>query len=138
MQPTALYRHFDAAGQLLYVGISMCVFTRSRTHHHSKPWFKSVCRIDIEWFPSRSHAEVAEYQAIKREHPLHNGTFNRRTSSPDREPILVLDEQHRPLPDVSQAPLSALALFPKGKRKIMRKVDVERAQRDRLGRTSFC
>jgi hypothetical protein len=53
---TALYRHFDADGRLLYVGISM----------------QDIATVRIEWFYSRKEALQAELRAITTENPAHN------------------------------------------------------------------
>lgn len=74
---TALYRHRDQAGQLLYVGISLSAVSRTAQHSSRAPWFKQITRIDIEWFGSRSSAAAAEKRAIQTEKPLYNVTFTK-------------------------------------------------------------
>lgn len=69
---TALYRHFDAAGQLLYVGISLSAVQRLAQHKQTARWFTNLARIDIEWFPNRRLAEQAERAAIWHESPRFN------------------------------------------------------------------
>lgn len=69
---TALYRHFDAGGQLLYVGISLSAVQRLAQHKTGSEWFPKIARVDIEWLPSRAIALRAEAAAIERENPLHN------------------------------------------------------------------
>lgn len=69
---TALYRHFDAAGELLYVGISLNAVSRLAQHRIEANWFDEIARIDIEWHPTREAAESAERTAIQAEHPRHN------------------------------------------------------------------
>lgn len=98
MAKTALYRHFDASGQLLYVGISFSPFNRARQHNRASDWFASVVRIDIEWLDTRSAAEQAEYQAIKREHPLHNRASKAKAAAP-HVPVIVLGERRYILVD---------------------------------------
>ena len=49
---TALYRHFDATGALLYVGISLCAINRMSQHQRSSKWINDSVRMDIEWFAS--------------------------------------------------------------------------------------
>ena len=68
---TSLYRHFDASGELLYVGVSISAFARLE-QHASSAWFKSIARMDVEHFESRDAALIAERDAIMREHPKHN------------------------------------------------------------------
>ena len=69
---TALYRHFDADGRLLYVGISLSAIARLEQHKRSAGWFGEIARIDLEWWPFRSLAEQAELSAIWRENPAWN------------------------------------------------------------------
>lgn len=95
---TALYRHFDTGGGLLYIGISLCAFTRTRQHGMVAPWFHDVARIEIEWFPTRAMAESAEWQAIRREQPLHNQTFKRSAPAP-ADVIVALDADLQPIPN---------------------------------------
>jgi DNA-binding GntR family transcriptional regulator len=69
---TALYRFFDATGQLLYVGVSGNTETRWRQHAESKPWWSDVADKTTEWLDSRAEALDAERTAIRTERPLHN------------------------------------------------------------------
>jgi hypothetical protein len=68
----ALYRHFDAAGNLLYVGIAYNPFRRTGNHSFNADWYQSVCRIEIEWHATREKALWLEELAIARENPRHN------------------------------------------------------------------
>lgn len=70
-RPTQLYRHFDAAGRLLYVGISLHALHRLAQHRGS-PWYAQIARVDIEVHPSRTAALCAEARAIAQERPLFN------------------------------------------------------------------
>ena len=68
---TALYRQYNANRELLYIGISCNV--GSRTSQHKKAtWFKEIAIISIEHFPDRESALAAEILAIKKEKPLYN------------------------------------------------------------------
>lgn len=69
---TALYRLFDAEGQLLYVGIAFNPRDRWRGHCSTKSWWKQVDRREVEWHGSRSEALTAEAAAIIEERPLYN------------------------------------------------------------------
>jgi len=71
-KPTRLYRHFNAAGELLYVGISLNPFARLNGHAHMSHWSDDIVRIEIERHPSRDAAEAAERAAIAAEKPRHN------------------------------------------------------------------
>ena len=72
--PTCLYRHFDAEGKLLYVGISLNAVARLYQHSLGARWFRSIARIEVEWHPCRRSAIAAEIGAIQAERPLHNTT----------------------------------------------------------------
>ena len=69
---TALYRHFDVEGRLLYVGISLNAVARLAQHRETAHWFGQIARIEVEWHESRMLAEAAERKAIKAERPAHN------------------------------------------------------------------
>lgn len=72
MTRTALYRHFDASGALLYVGISVQPLIRLAAHVWSSMWAADVATVKIEWFETRTAAEHAEWAAIKNEAPRCN------------------------------------------------------------------
>jgi predicted GIY-YIG superfamily endonuclease len=78
--PCNLYRHFDAEGALLYVGVSLNTITRLAQHRASSMWFSKIARVDIETFDSREAALRAERDAIVREKPLHNTRHNHNAS----------------------------------------------------------
>lgn len=68
---TALYRHFNSSGDLLYVGISACAMKRIAEHKNSS-WVLDIARIELQYFEERGAAREAEKQAIKSEMPLFN------------------------------------------------------------------
>ncbi|MEV5854664.1 GIY-YIG nuclease family protein [Streptomyces anulatus] len=75
MQPqgrTALYRLYDAADQLLYVGISNNPRLRWASHAADKTWWADVAVREIEWFPERAQAEDEEARLISLLRPLRN------------------------------------------------------------------
>ena len=69
---TALYRAYSGKGELLYVGISLSVFTRLSGHKSSSAWFDSLSEITVEWYPDRGAAADAEEKAIHTEYPIFN------------------------------------------------------------------
>lgn len=71
-EPTALYRLYDAAGTLLYVGITNAPERRWKQHADTKSWWSDVDRKTVEWLASRAEADIAEEEAIKTEKPLYN------------------------------------------------------------------
>ena len=68
----ALYRHFDADGGLLYVGISFRPLIRTKQHGAVSGWADQIANITIEYFPTRKEAMVAEATAIRAEDPIYN------------------------------------------------------------------
>ena len=70
--PSAVYRLYDAAGGLLYVGITMRGFARMTEHHKAADWFPLVERATFEHYPSRFAAAVRETEVIATENPTHN------------------------------------------------------------------
>lgn len=68
----ALYRTWDAAGMLLYIGITGDPIERWRKHARKKPWWRRVDRITCELFPKEHLALDAERSAIRAERPKFN------------------------------------------------------------------
>lgn len=69
--PTTLYRFYDAADRLLYVGITSVGPNRWGSHEQ-RDWWSLVARVTTEHFPDRSSALAAEQAAIRSEGPKHN------------------------------------------------------------------
>lgn len=69
---TALYRHYDADGALLYVGTTARHLTRLVEHMRVSGWSEEIATITIEHFPTREEARTAERMAIRTENPRHN------------------------------------------------------------------
>lgn len=69
--PTWLYR-LHAGAHLAYIGVSSNPQSRFVSHRRKKPWWSSVDRVELRWFPSRAEAFAAERAAIVNESPLHN------------------------------------------------------------------
>lgn len=67
-----VYRHFDTAGQLLYVGSSFSPHNRKHGHSSASPWYPQSVRMTEEWFDSQRRALDAELRAIKTEAPIYN------------------------------------------------------------------
>lgn len=77
-EPAALYRFYDAAERLLYVGVSRNLATRWGQHETEKSWWPAVTRKTVVMYGSRKEAELAEGRAIRSESPLHNKAMGRR------------------------------------------------------------
>lgn len=84
--PTALYRHYDEAGVLLYVGISLSAVNRLGQHKRNA-WFWSIRRVDVEYFSTRRAARQAEQTAIQTEKPLFNMTHAPKPKKTQPPPI---------------------------------------------------
>lgn len=67
-----LYRHFNAAGELLYIGVTGNVRLRNNCHNHTSPWWREVSSTTVEELPTRNDALRAEEIAIGVERPIHN------------------------------------------------------------------
>ena len=83
---TSLYRHFDAAGALLYIGISASHTRRLAEHEETARWFQDVARVDVEYYKTREDAIMAEIAAIKVEMPKFNLSHSVREQT-RRKPI---------------------------------------------------
>lgn len=79
-----LYRLYDQAGVLLYVGISMSAMVRQSHHKGQKAWWPEVARIEIISFDRREDALEAERNAIFQERPIHN-----KHHAPKPDPVKV-------------------------------------------------
>lgn len=90
-EPHALYRFYDSAGGLLYVGITNDPGRRWRRHADDKPWWQHVTRIDIEQFDNRDAVLIAERDAIRNEQPKHNIMHNRPTPNNPTRQVPQLD-----------------------------------------------
>lgn len=83
---TALYRHYDASGTLLYIGISISAVGRLSTHARTADWAEKIARVDIEWFDNRADAIAAECISVAREAPLHNVHLKLREGKQSENP----------------------------------------------------
>lgn len=77
--PHFLYRFYDEASTLLYVGITMDPGSRWKDHSKEKPWWEHVRSMTSQPYPTRAAVFAAEREAIKAEGPLHNIVHNRVT-----------------------------------------------------------
>lgn len=69
---TAVYRFYDAAGQLLYVGITFNIGKRFGNHERDAFWWSAQRTVKIAWHDTRVEAAAEEQRAIRVENPLHN------------------------------------------------------------------
>lgn len=85
---STLYRVYDAAGALLYIGITNDPAERFGAHAGLKPWWHEAVRIDLEHFDTREVCARAELAAIRSEHPRHNIVGAQRLQAVIREDAL--------------------------------------------------
>jgi predicted GIY-YIG superfamily endonuclease len=69
---TGLYRLYNAADEVIYIGISDDPVARMKQHAADKDWWPEVTRKTLVWYSSRTAAETAETIAIGLEQPKHN------------------------------------------------------------------
>ncbi|WP_371646451.1 GIY-YIG nuclease family protein [Streptomyces mirabilis] len=99
-EPTALYRLYDAGGDLLYIGITDCPERRFKQHRNTKPWWPKVSRKTTEWHPTRRRALAEEAAAVVAETPVYNVQYN------PAAPVPV--SPHQPPTDMPQDRVVAL------------------------------
>ena len=80
MDSTAVYRLYNAAGVLLYVGCTRNLPARMASHRAGKPWAGEIARTEVAWYDTRSGALAAETAAIIAEDPRHNVVRMRGTT----------------------------------------------------------
>lgn len=68
----ALYRHFDVARNLLYVGVSINAVNRLIEHQKDSTWAEKIAFIEITYWNSRHDSLMAERYAIVNQKPLFN------------------------------------------------------------------
>lgn len=93
-EPAAIYRLWDAEGNLLYIGSAFDPEARCKSHQ-KKPWWSEVASRTEEWFDHRGTAYREELKAIHVEKSKYNqmGTPGYRT--PKTEAVLRRDERAR-------------------------------------------
>lgn len=80
-----VYRVYDAAGSLLYVGSTVDLPARLSTHRREAPWWPAAVRMTREDHDLVVDARAAERAAIDSENPI----FNLRTTGADQRGIPV-------------------------------------------------
>jgi hypothetical protein len=79
----AVYRLFDEAGCLLYVGMSGRTGRRF-DDHAIKNWWPLVRTVTLEWHDTAAQAALAERYAINTEHPRYNKARPRLPKKPPK------------------------------------------------------
>ena len=68
----AVYRAYDGAGALLYVGATRNKRQRMSAHEHSSPWWARACRVDFRDYQDAARADRIEGRAIRPLRPEFN------------------------------------------------------------------
>lgn len=71
-RPHYVYRLFDAAERLLYVGFTVAPRQRMRQHAGEQPWWPEVATARLDQYANRADALAVEATAIATENPVHN------------------------------------------------------------------
>lgn len=66
-----VYSHYDAAGRLLYVGVTSSLERRMAEHKRS-PWAPCIAKVRVRPCRSRAAALAAEAQIIESKAPVYN------------------------------------------------------------------
>lgn len=74
--PTSVYRYYDCAGALIYVGITATGIRRNRQHNLDKEWWQWVSSQHVQHFPNREAAHEHERSLIQSYRPPFNKQFN--------------------------------------------------------------
>ena len=73
---TSVYRYYDSAGVLLYVGITNRGSARNEEHDRSKDWWPYVTRQEVSHYRSRAAAANVERETIRQYRPPFNVQHN--------------------------------------------------------------
>lgn len=88
-RPHDVYKAFNAAGELLYVGISINVFNRLREHEKYAGWVRDASTLRVVRYADRRQAMAEEARTIRDEAPLWNVTRERYRAA---EEMTVLEQ----------------------------------------------
>ncbi|MFG3492981.1 GIY-YIG nuclease family protein [Streptomyces sp. NPDC047972] len=114
--PTILYRMYDAADLLLYIGITCNPAQRWDHHRTSSAWWPQAVRKELTTFPDRASALAAESAAILAEEPKHNITGNPRAGRRDIH-LVLMGDRATALADLARAERLSINRF------VMRLID---------------
>lgn len=73
---TSVYRYYDRAGMLIYVGITRQGMGRNRQHNQNAEWWQHVTSQEVEHYSTRAEAAAREKALIRRFRPPFNKQHN--------------------------------------------------------------
>jgi hypothetical protein len=88
-----VYRVYDEAGALLYVGQSARPDTRDRHHRSRAVWYRRVARREVAGPFTRDAALAHEFYSINRELPEYNVTRENGYRGPGSQAWLVAESE---------------------------------------------
>jgi excinuclease UvrABC nuclease subunit len=71
---SAVYRIYNAANELIYIGMSYEPATRVNVQRREQKWGHEIARYEADWFPDRVASRDAEERLIKELQPRYNVT----------------------------------------------------------------
>lgn len=77
-----LYRFYDEADELLYVGITYSPAERFKAHRSLSQWWSQAAKVTMTRYLNRRELAEAEIKAIKSENPRYNRTYAERQPRP--------------------------------------------------------
>jgi hypothetical protein len=92
--PHYVYRYYDADDTALYIGCTVDLKSRERSHRE-KLWWPMVARIETEELPNRSAALTLEQVYILRESPLFNVQHNRHHGDTSAASLMLMEKLAR-------------------------------------------
>lgn len=93
--PTSVYKYYDAANRLIYIGITAQRIGRQVQHNDSSEWWPYVARQEIEHYPSRADARAVERGLIELHRPPFNKQHNDRWEDVREAYLAVADADRR-------------------------------------------
>jgi predicted GIY-YIG superfamily endonuclease len=75
-RPHVVYRAYDDADRLLYIGCTLDFERRQAEHRWHRPWADRIARWETTEYPDQASALAAEEQAIASERPEFNAMYN--------------------------------------------------------------
>lgn len=108
--PTVLYRHYDKAGKLLYVGISLSAAQRLEQHMRAAGWAGEIAQVTIERFSNRQLALDAERAAICAEQPCWNVVHRNKPAASHGTLAKSKKAREQPTFDVMEVPRTIRAI----------------------------
>lgn len=90
-----IYRHYDAAAALLYVGMTKNPESRPYVKYGREHWIDDSARVEVDGPYPLDEAAALERKAIRDEAPLHNVYRNNgNLKAAERAAAAMTDEEH--------------------------------------------